>query len=83
MSKQQVHVIVFKDAESDQYVVECLEYGVTTQGDTIQDALTMIKEAVELHLEDRTEDDLDLFQPIDGEPELHTITIDAPSLLRR
>ena len=74
---------MYKDAESDQYVVECLEYGVTTQGDSVRDALAMIKEAVELHLEDRSESDLDLVQPIDGEPELHTITIDAPSLLRR
>lgn len=83
MSKQQIHVVVYKDAESDQYVVECLEYGVTTQGDSVQHALEMIKEAVELHLEDRSHDELDLYQPIEGKPELHAVTIDAPSLLRR
>ena len=84
MSKQQVHVVVFKDAESDQFVVECLEYDVTTQGDSVEHALALIKEAVELHLEDMTETQLEmLYQEIEGEPEIHTVTIDAPTRLRR
>ena len=82
MSKQEVHVVVYKDADSDQWVVECLEYGVATQGDSVEHALAMIKEAVELHLEDREKADLDFYQPVEGTPEVHTITIDAPSLGR-
>jgi len=83
MAKQQVHVLVFKDPESDQWVVECLEYGVASQGDNVEHALEMIKEAVELHLEGRDEADLDFYQPVEGTPEVHAITIDAPSLLHR
>jgi predicted RNase H-like HicB family nuclease len=84
MAKQEVHVVVFKDAESDQWVVECLEYDVSTQGDSVKDALAMIKEAVQLHLEEQTEADLEvLYQEIEGEPQLHIVTIDAPTLLRR
>ena len=37
--------------EDDQYVVECVENGVTSQGDDEEDALRMIAEAVELYLE--------------------------------
>ncbi len=84
MTKQQIHVVVFKDAESDQYVVECLEYDVVTQGDSVDHALSMIKEAVELYLEDVPQSDLEvLYQEIEGEPQVHSVTIDAPTLLRR
>jgi predicted RNase H-like HicB family nuclease len=84
MSKQQVHVVVFKDAESDQWVAECLEYQVTAQGDNADHALKMAREAVEQYLEDTSEAELEmLFQEIDGEPEIRTLTIDAPTLLHR
>ena len=83
MATKRVHVLVFKDPESEQWAVECLEYGVASQGDSLEHALEMIKEAVQLHLEDRDENDLDYYQPVEGTPEIHTITIDAPSLLHR
>lgn len=84
MAKQQVHVVVFKDAHSDQWVVECLEFDVSTQGNSVDDALEMIKEAIELHIEDMTDTDFELlYQEIEGQPQLHTVTIDAPTLLRR
>lgn len=83
MAKQQVHVVVFKDLESQQWTAECLEYGVSTQGDSADHAMEMIKEAVELHLEGRSEAELDYYQPIEGTPEIRTLTIDAPSLLLR
>lgn len=84
MAKETIHVVIYKDMHSDQWIAECLEYDVTTQGDSVEDALAMIKEAVELHLEDMTDADLDvLHQEIEGQPQLHTITIDAPTLLRR
>ncbi len=83
MAKQQVHVVVYKDAQSDQWIVECIEYGVASQGDSVDHALEMIREAVELHLEDRDEESLDFYQPIEGDPQVHTVTVDVPSLLRR
>ncbi len=82
MAQQKVHVVVFKDAESDQWVAMCLEYDVVTQGDDEEHAKTMLKEAVELHLGDMSNEDIEvLYQPVQGEPKLHLISIDAPTLL--
>jgi predicted RNase H-like HicB family nuclease len=38
--------------EEDGYVARCLELPVTTEGDTVEEALAMLREAVELYLED-------------------------------
>lgn len=82
MSSQTIHAVVFKDAESDQWVAVCLELNVVTQGDSEEHAKNMIKEAVELHLEDMRSDELELvYQPIDGDPRVHELSINAPSLL--
>jgi len=84
MSTQTVHVVVYKDAEDDIWLATCLEYGITTQGKSPEHAEEMIKEAVELSLEDRPPEDIEaLFQPIDGEPTVTTMTINAPTLLHR
>lgn len=84
MTTQRVHAVVYKDAESDQWVAQCLEYDVSSQGDSVEHALEMIREAVELYLEDAGQTDLELlYQEIDGEPQIHDITVDAPSLLHR
>ena len=82
MSEQRVHAVIFKDAESDQWVAMCLEYHVATQGDSEQHARAMLKEAVELYLEDLSRPELDaLYQQIEGEPHLHELSVHAPSLL--
>ena len=82
MSEQRVHAVIFKDAESDQWVAMCLEYHVATQGDSEEHARAMLKEAVELYLEDLSRPELDaLYQQIEGEPHLHELSVHAPSLL--
>lgn len=82
MAEQKIHAVIFKDAESDQWVAMCVEYDVVTQGNSEEHALEMIREAVELHIEDISEEDLEvLYQAIDGAPKLHELTIHAPSLL--
>ncbi len=83
MAKQQLHVVTYKDAESDQWVVQCLEYQVASQGDSEEQALAMIKEALELYLEDLEQDDIVSYQPIDGDPKVHRVTVDASALLHR
>ncbi len=83
MQKQTIHGIVYKDAESDQWVAQCVEYDVVTQGDNVEDARAMLKEAVELYLADVSENEIELFyQPVEGSVTVHEIAIDAPSLLR-
>jgi len=82
MADQKVHAVIFKDSESDQWVATCLEYDVVTQGDSEGHAKAMLKEAVELYLEDLGQPELDdLYQQIDGEPRLHELSVHAPSLL--
>jgi len=44
--------------EDDAYVVHCPELDVTSQGDSFEHALAMIREAVELMLEDLTPEEL-------------------------
>lgn len=84
MGKQRIHAVIFKDADSDQWVALCLEYDVTTQGDSEEHAKAMLREAVELYLEDASAEERELlFQPIEDEPRVHVLTIDAPSLLHR
>jgi len=82
MGKQTIHAVIYKDAESDQWVATCLEYDVTTQGDDEKHAKQMIKEAVELYLEEVGKQELELlYQPIEGAPAIHELAINAPSLL--
>lgn len=38
--------------EEDVYVAECPELGTASQGDSIEEALTNLKEATELYLEE-------------------------------
>ncbi len=82
MTQQIVHAVIFKDAGSDQWVAVCLEFNVASQGDSEEHAKEMIKEAVELHLEDADRAEIEmLYQPIEGEPRVHELMINAPSLL--
>jgi predicted RNase H-like HicB family nuclease len=78
MAKQQIHAVIFKDAGSDQWVAVCLEYDVTTQGDSEEHAKSMLQEAVELYLEDIGKDELEtLYQPVEAEPRIRTLTVAA------
>ena len=82
MNSQKIHAVVFKDANSDQWIAICLELNVVTQGDNEKHAKVMIREAVELHLEEIPSDELEMvYQPIDGDPRVHELSINAPSLL--
>ena len=43
---------IITPAEEGGYVIECHEYPVTTQGETREEALKKLKEAVSLYLEE-------------------------------
>jgi predicted RNase H-like HicB family nuclease len=82
MSKQTIHVVIYKDAESDQWLATCLDYDVTTQGDSPEHVAEMIKEAVELYIEDRSPREIDaLHQPIEGSLIVRELSIDAAPVL--
>lgn len=45
-----IHCTVYR--EDSDWVAQCLDYDVSSFGATKEEALTMLKEAVELYLED-------------------------------
>ncbi|MBF0457415.1 MAG: type II toxin-antitoxin system HicB family antitoxin [Nitrospirae bacterium] len=49
---KQYGVILHPDMEGSGFWVECPELDVVSQGETVEESLNMITEAVELHLED-------------------------------
>ncbi len=80
MAEQKVHIVLWK--EGDGWVAWCLEYDVASQGDTEEHALAMIREAVELHVEDMSREALEKASiPVDSTPIVREITVRAPSLL--
>ena len=74
MQKQQLPLFIEKD-EDDFYVVECpLFDGCYSQGKTLDEALTNIREVLNLVLEEKGgKEILESYQP--KELSLHTITI--------
>ncbi|MEO5359565.1 MAG: type II toxin-antitoxin system HicB family antitoxin [Nitrospirota bacterium] len=49
---KQYEVILHTDINNSGFWVECPELDVVSQGETVEESLDMIKEAVELHLEE-------------------------------
>ena len=45
-----IHVVIFSSGEN--YVANCVEIAVVTQGRTLDETLDNLREAVSLHLED-------------------------------
>ncbi len=47
---RKIHYTLYR--EDSDYVAQCLDFDVSSFGETKEDALRMLKEAVELYLED-------------------------------
>jgi predicted RNase H-like HicB family nuclease len=52
MAERTITLTASLTPEEGGYVARCIELGVTTEGDTLEEALAMLREAVELYLED-------------------------------
>jgi predicted RNase H-like HicB family nuclease len=82
MSQKTLHAVIYKDAAADQWVAVCLEYDIATVGNSEEHALEMIQEAVELHFEDISQDQLDVIDnSVGSEPVLRSFKIRAPAIL--
>jgi predicted RNase H-like HicB family nuclease len=82
MSQQKVHIVLWK--EDDQWVAWCIEFDVASQGDNEEHALAMIQEAVELHTEDMSPEEVEqVYIPVDSPPIVREITVRAPAVLNR
>ena len=81
MRQQKVHVVLWQDG--GQWVAWCLEYDVASQGNSEQHAMEMIQEAVELHIEDMTPEELEAeFIPVESTPAVREMTIRVPAILK-
>ncbi len=58
-----MNISYFLWKEEDGYVIRCLEYPVTTQGDTKEEAIESLREAVELYLEEEKCHPLSISKP--------------------
>ncbi len=69
---KQVHSIVWK--ENNLYVAKALEVEIASQGKTEKEALSNLKEALELYFEDNTQIDL----PSVKQPKIQDLSIVLP-----
>ena len=82
MGKLNLHAVIYKDAQSSQWVALCVEYDIASAGDSETHAIEMLQEAVELHLEDITREELDTIDnKVGSEPEIRTFSVRAPAIL--
>ena len=82
MAEQELHAVVYQDAKSGQWVASCVEYDITSSGHSEQHALEMIREAVELHLEDISQEAIeDIYNGVGSEPSIKKFRVRAPAIL--
>jgi predicted RNase H-like HicB family nuclease len=83
MAEKKLHAVIYKDQHSDDWVAFCIEYDIASQGDNEVHALEMLQEAVELHLEDITREQLDhIDNEVGSEPLVKTFSVRAPAILQ-
>ena len=83
MEEKKLHAVVYKAEYHEQWVAFCVEYDIASQGDNAEHALEMLQEAVELHLEDITREQLDhIDNEVGSEPVVRTFSIRAPAILQ-
>jgi predicted RNase H-like HicB family nuclease len=84
MDKRMLHAVVYKDSQTEDWVAHCVEYDITSSGDSPEHALEMIQEAVELHFEGATPEIIDqIDNEVGSEPLIKAFAVRAPALLDR
>jgi predicted RNase H-like HicB family nuclease len=73
-------IVIHKSEPDEQvaYWVECPSLGIASMGDTIEEAISMIREAIELHIEDLIANG-EAVPPEDSDavPDAQTLVIEA------
>ena len=83
MEAKQLHAVVYKGEGSGQWVAFCIEYDIASQGNSEKDALEMLREAVELHLDDISREEIEqIDNEVGSEPVIKKFTVRAPALLQ-
>ena len=82
MGRKELHAVVYRGEASGQWVAFCLEYDIASQGDSEEHALEMLREAVELHFEGITREELEhIDNEVGSEPVMRTFSVRAPAIL--
>ena len=82
MGAKQLHAVVYKGQTSGQWVAFCIEYDIASQGDSEEEALSMLREAVELHLEDISREEIErIDNEVGSEPVIKEFSVLAPAIL--
>ena len=82
MGKLNLHAVTYQDAQSSQWVAVCVEYDIASAGDSKMHAIEMLQEAVALHREDITQEELDTIDnEVGSEPEIRTFSVRVPAIL--
>ncbi len=73
MAKYKFSAVIEK--EENAYVSHCVELGIASQGDSIEEAIANLKEAIELYLKHADPEEKKLYERKEGEPILASINI--------
>ena len=71
-TKQSLDVDVVVMRDGDQFTAQCVNFDVASCGATAEDAIAMVKEAVELHLEGMTDAEVEAARTVSH----HTVRVD-------
>jgi predicted RNase H-like HicB family nuclease len=84
MAMRDLHAVVCRGEGSGAWVAFCVEYDIASQGDSEQQALEMLTEAVELHLEDITPEQLEVIDnEVGSVPVIKRFSVNAPAILHK
>ena len=82
MGTKELHAVIYKGEAGGDWVAFCVEYEIASQGDSEEHALQMLQEAVELHFEDITRDEIEqIDNEVGSQPVLRMFSIRAPAVL--
>jgi predicted RNase H-like HicB family nuclease len=82
MGAKQLHAVIYKGDGSGQWVAYCVEYDIASQGSSEKHALEMLQEAVELHFEDISREEIQqIDNEVGSEPVIKKFSVRAPAIL--
>jgi predicted RNase H-like HicB family nuclease len=82
MKERELHAVLYEDARGEGWVAHCIEYDITSDGDTPEEALSKLKEKTELHFDGISPEAIeDIDNEVGSEPYIKAFSVRAPSLL--
>jgi predicted RNase H-like HicB family nuclease len=81
MAQRELHGVIYRGLASGDWVAFCVEYDISSQGDSPEHALEMLAEAVEGHFEVASPEAIEsIDNEVGSEPVIKKFSIHAPAL---